>query len=312
MRSSLRVHFILFFVMLIYGLTFTWAKDVMPYYLGSQAFVFSRIAGALILFWIFAPFEKKVFKSERLTKIDIKDHWKLFVASIFGVSFNMSMFFKGLEITTPINGSVLMLNTPVFVLIIARFMGTEVFTSKKLMGIFLAALGAGLLMLGKDIQFSNETLVGDILITVNAIFYAFYLVYVRKLLVKYTVVTVSKWTFLYGIIMIFPFAIEELSQIQFDKIIGFIWVEIVFIIVFTTFLAYLLNAWAIEKGGSVLVGSYIYLQPLLAGLIAVFLGSDTFTWIKVFSAITIFAGVFLTSDKQQEVVLKRLKRSKHK
>lgn len=313
MFQTLRVHAVLFFVTLIYAITFTVAKDVMPTYLGSQAFVFFRIGGALLLFWIAAPFEHLVFASNKSKKIQKQDLFPLLIASIFGVAFNMSMFFKGLSLTYPINGAVLMLNTPIFVVIIARILGQDKLTPRKIAGILIAAIGAAWLMSGKGAQFTAETLWGDLLITVNAVFYAYYLVYVKKLLQKYTVITVSKWTFLLGFIMVSPLAIPELRQVDFSLIPSHVWGEIVFIIIGTTFLAYLLNAWAIEKAGPVLVGSYIYLQPLLAGIIAIYIGSDSFSIAKFGAAIAIFTGVFLTSDKQQAILKdKLLKRRKNK
>lgn len=301
MNSQVKLHLVLFFVTLIYAVTFTVAKDVMPTYLGSMAFVTIRIAGAWVLFLCLTPFEHKIFgKSERLTKVSRSDIPKLALASLFGVAANMSFFFKGLSLTTPINASVLMLNTPIFVIIIAGIMGSEKLTSKKIGGIITAALGAGLLMSGKDIQFSSQTLLGDLYVTINAIFYALYLVYVKRLLEKYTLITVSKWTFFWGLLMVLPFGIPELTQVEFTTLSSAIVFEIIFVVLFTTFLAYLLNAWAIHSGGAVLVGTYIYLQPLLAGLIAVALGKDHLSAVKLVSAALIFLGVYWTSNKKQK------------
>jgi drug/metabolite transporter (DMT)-like permease len=304
--KQIKVHLVLLFVTLIYAITFSIAKDIMPTYVGSSAMVFFRILGALILFWTIAPLEKYFFVSALQTKIETKDFKKLFVAAMFGVAFNMLLFFKGLQLSYPINGAVLMLNTPIFVLLIAWITGSEKLGFKKIAGILLAAFGAALLMLGKKFQFSEDTLLGDLFVTINAVFYAYYLVYVRKLLSKYTVITVSKWTFLFGLLIVTPFAINELQQINFSHIPPFIYLEIAFVVFFTTFVAYLLNAWAIEKGGSVIVGSYIYLQPLFATYIAVSLGKDNLTVTKVIAAIVLFVGVFLSSDKQQEIMKKNL------
>lgn len=82
--------------------------------------------------------------------------------------------------------------------------------------------------------------------------------------------------------------------------------EIGFVVFCTTFLAYLFNTWAIEKAGSVLVGTYIYLQPILAGFIAILWGTDNFTWMKVIAGLIVLTGVFLTSDKQQELLRKQI------
>jgi drug/metabolite transporter (DMT)-like permease len=304
------VHFVLFLVTLIYAITFTIAKDIMPTYVNSSLLVWFRVAGALLLFWFIHPFEKRFFPSEKKQKIKWQDLKPLFIASIFGVAFNMLLFFGGLARTTPINGAVLMLFTPLFVVILARIIGKEVLGAKKITGILLAACGAALLMTGKGLQFSKDTFWGDLMVTVNAIFYAVYLVVVRKLLNTYTVMTVSKWTFLFGLLLITPFALPHFASFSFQTLPLKIVLEIVYVIVFTTFLAYLLNAWAIEKAGAVVVGSYIYLQPLLAGIIAIGMGSDKFTWLKLVSAILVFVGVFLSSDKQQALLKAQIAKRK--
>ena len=68
-------------------------------------------------------------------------------------------------------------------------------------------------------------------------------------------------------------------------------------VVFLTIIAYLLNNWALKYASPALLGVYIYLQPVLAVLIAVGLGKDHFTWGRALQAALIFGGVFLVSRK---------------
>ena len=110
-------------------------------------------------------------------------------------------------------------------------------------------------------------------------------------------ITVSKYTFSIGSIMVIPFGWQELSNAHFSAMSTDIVMKIVFVIVFTTFITYLLNAWAIHKAGPTLVGAYIYLQPILATIIAIILQKDTLTMHKILSTLLIFAGVYITSSK---------------
>ncbi len=262
----------------------------MPFYLQGFGFIVLRVGGAGLLFFIAGYAMKR-------EKVDWKKHWGLFVlCSIFGVAANMLMFFKGLEITTPINGAVLMLATPIFVLILNTFIFHQKLTILQALGILVACTGAVLLMLGRQFTFSAQTLPGDLLIIFNAISYAIYLVLAKKLLVHYHSLTVSRFTFLIGFIMVLPFGLPELSHANFNMP-PMIIAEIIFIIVFTTFITYLLNAWAINKVGATLVGAYIYLQPVLATIIAIILEKDVLTLQKVIAALFIFAGVYITSLK---------------
>lgn len=263
----------------------------MPYYIQGFGFIILRVSGAAILFFIASLSIKK-------ETIDWKKHGlRILMCTIFGVAANMLMFFKGLEITTPINGAVLMLATPIFVFVFNSFINQQKVVVRQVLGILMACLGCLLLMSGKAFHFSSETVLGDLLIVLNAISYAIYLVLAKDLLKHYHTFTVSKITFGLGSILVLPFGFKELTEAKFDMMPNFIILEILFIIVFTTFITYLLNAWAIMKAGPTIVGTYIYLQPILATIIAIVLQKDSLNMHKILSTLLIFAGVYITSTK---------------
>jgi drug/metabolite transporter (DMT)-like permease len=263
----------------------------MPFYIQGFGFIVIRVGGATLLFLLSSLLIKK-------EKIDWKKHGPRFIlCSFLGVTANMLMFFKGLEITTPINGAVLMLATPIFVFILNIIINRQKVLLVQVMGILMACTGCAVLMAGRSFSFSAETLPGDILIILNAISYAAFLVTARELLQHYHTLTVSKYTFIFGFIMILPFGWQEFTEARYGLMDTTIVIEILFIIIFTTFVTYLLNAWAIVKAGPTLVGAYIYLQPILASIIAVALKKDEISMHKILAILLIFAGVFITSTK---------------
>ncbi len=292
MNSNLKVHFALFTVSLIYGATFTIAKQVMPTYIQPFAFILMRVSVAAIFIFIF----HSIFIKRKIT--DWRDMKQLFVSALFGVAFNMLLFFKGLSITTPINGAVLMMNTPIFVVVFAALYLNEKITYQKVIGILIAAFGAVLLMGGTNFNFSGQTVWGDVMVTANAIIYAFYLVYAKSLMQKYHPLTVTMWSFLFGWLVVLPFGAGEFMEINFNDFTPQIWLFVAFVTIGSTFLTYVLNAYALRKASSSLVGSYIYLQPVLATLIAVISGKDMLTLEKLMYVMVIFCGVFLVSWKK--------------
>jgi len=164
-QHHLKVHLALFAVSFIYALTFSLVKDIMPYYLQGFGFIVIRVSGAAILFLLAGSQVKE--------RIDWRKHgWRILACAVFGVAANMLMFFKGLEITSPINGAVLMLATPIFVLLLNLLINKERMNILQAIGILMAALGSVLLMSGKSFGFSSATYVGDLLILFNAISYA--------------------------------------------------------------------------------------------------------------------------------------------
>lgn len=298
MSTRVKVHLSLLVVSLIYGATFSLAKEVMPEYISPFTFILLRVGAALVLFLIF----HSLFIKE---KVERKDMAGLALSSLFGVAANMLMFFEGLANTSPINASVLMMVTPIFVFIIYTVVNKEGISWIKAAGIGLAAIGAMMLMGGARLSFSKATLYGDVLIMLNALSYAIYLVYVKRFLVKYSPITVSKWNFIFGFMMVLPFGVGGLEDIDWVSFPPFIWALVVFILVGTTFITYLLNAWALQRATPTLVGSYIYLQPVIATILALTIQDGKITLEKIIFILLIFVGVYLVAirpKKKKEII----------
>lgn len=291
MSVKWKVHMALFMVSLIYGATFTIAKEVMPVYVKPFGLIFMRVSVAALGLFIF----HRLFIKEKIR--DKKDYLSLLIASIFGVGANMLLFFKGLSLTKPINGAVLMLNTPVFVSIFAMIWMKERMTYIKFVGILLATFGALFLITGFSFQFDLETAYGDFLVSLNAIIYAFYLVYIKKLMQKYHPITITLYCFLMGWVIVLPFGFNEFMSVDFHLIAPQIWIYIAFITIGATFFTYILNAFALKHASSGLVGSYIYLQPVLASIIAGISGKDSIDFSRFVSMLLVFVGVYLLSLK---------------
>lgn len=294
-NTTLKVHLSLLTVSALYAATFTIAKEVMNGYVEPSAFILIRVAVAAVLFFIA---HSLFVRDKKVT--DRKDFQRLFVCSMFGVGFNMLLFFNGLHLTSPINGAVLMTCSPIFVVVFAALLLREKITAAKGFGILLAATGAALLIGGRELNFSSSTALGDLMVAVNAIIYSFYLVYSKPLLLKYKPVTVSKWTFLFGTLIVLPFGWQEFGQIQWASMPVKVYWQLAFVVVGTTFLTYLLNSWALRYATPALVGSYIYLQPVLATLIAVLSQKDMLTIAKFSYTLLIFAGVYLVSKPTKQ------------
>lgn len=293
MSQKVKVHLALWIVTIIYGATFSIAKQVMPLYIKPFGFILLRVVVASILILVF----HRIAIKEKIK--DKSDLLKMVVCAIFGVAANMLLFFKGLSITTPINGSVLMMNTPIFVVLISWFWYKEKITLTKALGVLLASIGAIMLVGGTRFEFSSTRALGDLMVAANAIIYAFYLVYAKQLIHKYHPLTVTLYGFLFGTLLVLPFGIGDFMQIDWHsftpKITGFV----IFITVGSTFLTYVLNAYALRHASSSLVGSYIYLQPVCATLIAVIFATDELSIEKLVFMLVVFAGVYLASLKKK-------------
>ena len=279
-------------VSIIYGVTFTIAKDVMPKYVEPFGFIAMRVGGAVILFWLVSFFGPK-------EKIAMGDFPRIIAAAFFGVALNMLSFFKGLSYTSPIMGAVLMVTTPMIVLILSAFIIKERMRKREVIGILLGLAGTiTLILYGKSMVNAPNATLGNLLVFTNAFSYGIYLVIVKKLMDKYNAFTFVKWIYTFGFIMVLPFGWNEFQAIQWATIpIDILW-KIGFVVVFSTFITYLFNLLSMRELNPTTIAVFVYLQPFFATIFAVGLGKDELSWIKLLSAVLIFVGVYLVTQKK--------------
>lgn len=280
------------FVSIIYGITFTVAKDVMPKYIAPFGFILMRVGGSVVLFWLVSFFAPK-------EKIGLNDFPRIMAAAFFGVALNMLTFFKGLSYTSPIMGAVLMVTTPIIVLILSAIIMKERMKKRKILGIVFGLAGTiSLILYGKSLINAPNASLGNLLVFINAVSYAFYLIIVKKLMDKYNAFTFVKWIYTFGFIMVLPFGWNEFHAINWVIIPTEIYWKIGFVVVFSTFFTYLLNLLSMRELKPTTVAVFIYLQPLFATIIAVSFGKDDLSLVKLLSAVLIFSGVYLVTQKK--------------
>jgi drug/metabolite transporter (DMT)-like permease len=279
-------------VSIIYGVTFTIAKDVMPEFIEPFGFILLRVGGSVLLFWIVSFFGPK----EKIAKSDFP---RIIAAAFFGVAFNMLTFFKGLSYTSPIMGAVLMVTTPMIVLILSSILMKERMKKEKVFGIIIGLAGTiSLILYGKSIINAPNEMLGNLLVFINAISYGFYLIIVKKLMDKYNAFTFVKWIYSFGFLMVLPFGWSEFNAVHWVSIPSDIYLRIGFVVIFSTFLTYLLNLVSMRELKPTTVAVFIYLQPFFATIFAIGLGKDELSWVKIGSAILIFSGVYLVTQKK--------------
>ena len=280
----------------IYGINHTVAKMVMPIYIGSLGLVFLRVLGATIIFWTISLF----FKTKPIEK---KDRLTILKCGLFGMSINIAAFIAGLDYSTPVNSSILIIISPIFVVILSFFIFKNKINFIKILGIILGFIGAMILILTAD---SNSSIgrnipLGNFLFIVNSISYAYYLIIVKPMAEKYDLITLFKWLFLIGLIFNFPLGINQFLDVDWASLP--LWeavLPMVFVVVGTTCMTYFLNGYALSKITSTEVAVFMYLQPIIGVLFAVFTKSDTITLIMFVASVLIFTGVYLTSVLKQK------------
>ncbi|MCT4664324.1 MAG: DMT family transporter [Flavobacteriales bacterium] len=303
-KKILFSHIALFVANLIYAINFTVAKEVMPTYLQPLGFILLRVSGAVILFWLLHQLMKHKLK------IDRKDWPRLILCGLSGVALNQMLFFKGLNLTTPINAAVIMTSTPILVFTGALLLKQEKLNWVRMIGLILGGIGAvGIILYGKTNMLSHAPNPGkgNLYVFINAACYASYLLLAKPLMQKYHPITIITLCFSIGWLVVLPFGWEEAFSAEYHLMPDYILFAIGFVILFTTFFTYLLNIIALKNVRASTVSFYIYSQPLLATFIAIIFSSDKLDFVKIVSGLAIFIGVYLVSAPKKSLKRKIVK-----
>jgi len=284
----------LFVAQIIYALNYSIAKGLMPEFIHPLAMVFARVIGAAGLFWLLSIFSKS-------QKVEKKDLRKMTWLALFGVVINQVFFIYGLSKTTPINSSIIMISNPVMVFIFTLFILKERIRPLQILGLSSAIVGAFLILRYRgNFEVGSETIAGDLMTLINSASWAIFIVMVKPIMMKYKTVTAMKWLFLFGSIYMVPIGLPETMHVNWQHFTSHAWFALSFVVVATTFFAYLLNLYGLQALSPNTVSAYIYLQPFLASLFAILLGEDQLTLIKIISGILIISGLYLVNLKTKK------------
>jgi drug/metabolite transporter (DMT)-like permease len=189
------------------------------------------------------------------------DHLRLAGLSIIGIALNQTLFLMGLRWTSPFSTSLLGATIPVFAAGLAVLFGKETLRLRTVVGLVLAMAGVlSLIGIGSIDR-------GAILVALNSLSYAAYVVLSRDVVVRVGALRAVAWIFTYAAIIFAPFGMRAMIT-QLPILTGRGWMFALYILAVPTIVAYLLNAWALGRSSATMVTVYIYLQPLLAALLA--------------------------------------------
>ena len=252
-----------------------------------------RIGGGTLLFLLFSLLPKRVTGD---TKVQRKDLFTLFLASVIMISLNQGLFIIGIDYTTPVDTTVMCTLTPVFTLLLAAMFIGQPLTPLKVTGVVLGLTGALIMALSsEENEIASNPLLGNTLCILAQVCAAIYYVFFLKIINKYPPFTIMKWMFLFSSLTYIPCILMftqpiELSSLGLTSILS-----LLYIIIFPTFLAYLIIPFSQKMLKPTVISSYAYLQPVISASLAYFMGLALFGWNRIFATTMIFIGVYLVS-----------------
>lgn len=253
-----------------------------------------RMVGAAACFWLLSAFCKR-------EHVDHRDMLKIFFASLFALVFNQGVYIFGLSMTSPIDASIVTTTLPIVTMIIAAIYLKEPITNLKVLGIFVGAMGALILIMSSQTAGGgNSSIIGDLLCLVAQISFSIYLTVFKGLSQKYSPVTLNKWMFVYASMCYIPFSYHDVASIQWTEISTAAFVQVGYVVVGGSFLAYIFIMTAQRLMRPTVVSMYNYMQPIVASIAAIIMGLGVFGWEKGAAIALVFLGVYIVTKSKSK------------
>lgn len=251
-----------------------------------------RMVGAAACFWLLSLCCKR-------EQVSPHDMLRIFFAALFALVFNQGVYIFGLSLTSPIDASIVTTTLPIVTMVVAAIFLREPVTHKKVIGIFLGALGAlTLIVSNSGASAGDGTLLGDLFCLISQISFSIYLSVFKGLSQRYSPITMNKWMFVYASLCYIPFSYRDLATTPWPEIPTAAWLQVGYVVVFGSFLAYICIMQAQRLMRPTVVSMYNYMQPIVATSVAVALGMGVFNWQKVVAILLVFTGVYIVTQSK--------------
>lgn len=305
-------HLSMFGACAIWGLMAPLGKDAMTHGLDGITMVSMRVFGGMMLFWLTSLII--TFRTKRLSQatkehVPMRDRLMFCGAALFGLVFNQCCYTLGLSITSPINASIVTTSMPIFAMILAAIILREPITGKKALGVLTGCSGALILILTSAAATTDK--VGDIrgdLLCLGAQFsFALYLSLFNPLIRRYSVFTINKWMFLWATLIIAPFTIPHMLTTEWSAVTTLSWWEAAYVVVFGTFIGYILTMIGQRTLRPTVVSTYNYVQPIVSVTVSIITGIGIFQWSQALAVVLVFTGVWWVTKSKSRRDMEREK-----
>lgn len=292
MNKNIQGHLFALTANILWGLMAPVGKSALVEFSALSVTTF-RMVGAAACFWLLSLFCKR-------EQVDHRDMLKIFFAALFALVFNQGVYIFGLSMTSPIDASIVTTTLPIVTMIVAAIYLKEPVTNKKVLGIFVGAMGALILIMSSSSNAGsgNGSIMGDLLCLIAQISFSIYLTVFKGLSQKYSPITLNKWMFVYASMCYIPFSYHDVAAIQWAEISTAALLQVGYVVVGGSFLAYICIMTAQRLLRPTVVSMYNYMQPIVASIVTVIIGMATFNMEKGIAIALVFLGVYIVTQSK--------------
>ncbi len=229
------------------------------------------------------------------------DLWALLRASVFGFFVFQVCFTEGIQRTTSGNAAFMFCLLPVFVLLLNRFYGFDTINRAVVIGIACSIAGIVLIVLGagKEVSLAGNHLLGALLILGSQVGYAYYTVFSKELLERYSTYQVTASLMVITTVLLLAVSVPDMRRVSWTALPASAWESVVFSAVFGLCLGNFLWIWGSGVMGTSRASVFNNLTPVFAVITAYFLLGETFGPLQAVGAVFVFSGVYVTRNRDR-------------
>ena len=295
-KNKIQAHSAVILANVIFGLGVPVTKLLLDEWVSPMGYMFTRCLGAAVIFWLISLFMPK-------EPVQRKDLLIIMLGGLLGFVVSQTLTAWALVYTTPVYFSLIATLTPVATMLMAAVFLKETLNGKKTIGVLIGIAGALLMVfMGWQSGSGTNDVLGIFLTILSLLTWVIYLLITRNVSQKYSAVTQMKWIFLISTIAVLPFAVPEWDQ---QKLFSAAWAwtgvaEMAFIVLFATVMGYFALPFAMRYLPATTVSIYTNLQPVVASLVAIYIGQDVLTWDKPVAGILVLLSAYIITRKNVE------------
>jgi drug/metabolite transporter (DMT)-like permease len=233
---------------------------------------------------------------KKFTKIRRKDLLPLFLLGFFGLAVYHLGLNYGEQYMSPSAASLIIATIPIFTIIFATILLKERITKNLAVGIPLSLSGVIIISLTGTAgnPFDISYLSAAIAVLISAFVGAFYTIAGKKLLERYSALSLTVYAFLFGSLGLIPFLspslLTEAAAMTWKG-----WGAVLFLAFLPTVVGYVLWYVVLEVKTASEISGFLYFIPVLSTVISYFLLHDAITLLFVAGAALVILGLVIVN-----------------
>lgn len=226
--------------------------------------------------------------------IEKKDYPRIVLLGILIIPLNQTLFLVGQAMTAAGHGAFLFAITPLFIFLLARIHLKERTTLRRLTGIVMGIVGVGVIMWSGLQTAGQAYLIGDSIIFVAVIAWAYYSILGKDLVRKYGPLRITAYALSSGAALYFPFGLYRAVVFDYSAVTYAAWLSIAYLAVGLSVIVYLIWYWLLKFMDASRAAVFQNIQPVVASIVAYFFLGEQIGAAFVIGGLIVIAGVVLS------------------